>query len=135
MHFHTGRRYYFPIFSVLVQNLQKGPRVPRYCCRALVAKKTACNNAHGFRNLTAKLSQNTKARQIGFTVYRPRPHAIPGCSSTFACRTNAFKTPVFVVCCIFIVYNNVSVIFDILCFSVKKLYSNVLYCKGSLKMH
>ena len=28
----------------------------------------------------------------------------------------------------------VSVIFDTLCFSVKKLYSNVLYCKGALKI-
>ena len=26
MHFHTGRQYYFPIFSVLVQSLQKMAR-------------------------------------------------------------------------------------------------------------
>ena len=41
MHFRTGRQYYFPIFSVLVQFAKNGPRVPRYRCRAPVMKKTA----------------------------------------------------------------------------------------------
>ena len=31
MPFHTGRRYYFPIFSVLVQSLQKSPSVSLPC--------------------------------------------------------------------------------------------------------
>ena len=58
MHFHTNRQYYFPIFSVLVQSLQKmARRVPRYRCRVPVTKKTACSNVHRFQNLAAKLSK------------------------------------------------------------------------------
>ena len=40
-------------FSARSEFSKKSPRVPRYCCRAPVAKKTACSNAHRFRNLTA----------------------------------------------------------------------------------
>ena len=49
------------------------------------------------------------------TLLAPRTHL-----RLFVVRTHS-QTPVFVVCCILIVYNYVSVIFDILCFSVKKI--------------